>query len=278
MSVHVEHLMGTVIGVDVRDAESEVIGPAVAAFFDTLRDLEQRFSPWLPDSEISRIARGELAEADAPTDVRWVLAACDQLTAASGGAFNARRPDEPRPLDPSGLVKGWAVDEASRHLVEAGLRRYAVNAGGDALVRGGAAPHGWRVGIRHPENLDRLAAVLDVRSGAVATSGLYERGDHIRDARLGTVQREVRSLTVVGPELTWADAYATAGFAMGLAGLDWVAARPGYGALAVTADDQLIGTPSIAGLLIRFSGTDASIDDMAPTPIRLPGTREAEQQ
>jgi thiamine biosynthesis lipoprotein len=254
MAVRVEHLMGTAIGLDVRDPACPALTAAVAAFFAELSTLEHRFSPWLPDSEISRIGRGALAEADAAADVRWVLAACDHLRTASDGAFDARRAGDRFPLDPSGLVKGWAVDEAARHLVGAGVRSYSVNAGGDVLLRGAPAPgRRWRVGIRHPDRADRLAAVLEVASGAVATSGLYERGDHIHDGRTGAAPRELRSLTVVGPELTWADAYATAAFAMGMPGLEWVHARPGYGALAVTANDRLVWTPAIAPLLMKIS-------------------------
>jgi FAD:protein FMN transferase len=257
MAARVEEHMGTVVGVDVRDSDVPVatVDRAVTAFFAELAALEARFSPWRPDSEISRIGRGELAAADAAADVRWVLGACAHLKASSGGAFDAWASGGPFPLDPSGLVKGWAVDEATRHLADAGIGSYIVNAGGDVVARGTpAAGRAWRVGIRHPDRADRLAAVLETGAAAVATSGLYERGEHIRDARSGRVPRDLHSLTVVGPELTWADAYATAAFAMGMRGLEWVHDRPGYGALGVTADDRLVWTPAIAPLLMKVSG------------------------
>ena len=126
-------------------------------------------------------------------------------------------------LDPSGYVKGWAVEEAAWRLDDAGARDYLINAGGDVVARGEATPgHRWRVGIRHPDEPDKVAAVLAVRDGAVATSGTYERGDHIVDPRTGQPARGLRSLTVVGPRLGFVDAYATAAFVMGLAGLRWV--------------------------------------------------------
>ena len=256
MPAHVEQHMGTVVTVDVRDPDAlaATVDRAVTAFFAELAALEARFSPWLPASEISRIGRGELAPNDAAPDVRWVLAACHHLEASSGGAFDAWAAGGTFPLDPSGLVKGWAVEEASRHLAAAGIRNYSVNAGGDVLTRGAPEPgRAWRVGIRHPDRADRLAAVLEVGAGAVATSGLYERGDHIRHGRSGQTPRELRSLTVVGQELAWADAYATAAFAMGIHGLDWVHGRAGYGALAITADDRLMWTPTIAPLLMNIS-------------------------
>jgi thiamine biosynthesis lipoprotein len=260
MAARVQEHMGTVVSVDVREPDLPVatVEPAVAAFFGELAVLEARFSPWRTDSAISRFGRGELAHEDAPPDVRWVLGACEHLRATTAGAFDARATGGPFPFDPSGLVKGWAVEEASRHLVEAGIRNYSVNAGGDILARGAPEPgRPWRVGIRHPERSDCLAAVLEVGAGAVATSGLYERGDHIRDVRSGQAPRELRSLTVVGPELTWADAYATSAFAMGMRGLEWVHARAGYGALAITADDRLVWTPTIASILMNVSGSSA---------------------
>ena len=254
--VRVEPLMGTIVGVDVRGPAPEGLRAALAAFFGELRGHERRFSPWLDHSEISRISDGRLPVADSSPDVRFVLAACDHLRAISRGAFDVRghRPDGR--LDPSGFVKGWAVEEAARHLDDAGLRDYAVNAGGDILVRGDAEPgsgRGWRVGIRDPDDSDRVVRVLKVRGQAIATSGLYERGAHIRDPRpratAGT-RPELASLTVVGPSLGWADAYATAGFVIGAGALGWVGERAGYGALSVDAGRRLAWTSRLDPLVV----------------------------
>jgi len=248
VSVHVEPLMGTMIGIDVREAvDPAVERAAVEAFLEALRAIDRRFSPWRADSEISRISDGALAEADASPDVRWVLAVCDDLAAATGGAFDARRHRTDGRLDPSALVKGWAIEEAARHLDSAGLSRYCINAGGDILARGLPAPdRRWRVGIRHPANAAGVAAVVEVSDRAVATSGLYERGDHITDPRTGAAPDSLRSVSVIGPSLAMADAYATAAFVLGPKGLAWVESHPGYGALAVTAADRLVWTPTIS--------------------------------
>lgn len=251
--VEVAHLMGTVFSVDVRDDLPEAsIVPAVDAFLAEVRDVERRFSPFIEDSEISRISRGELAEADAHEDVRWILGACEDLRRSSGGAFDARRHRPDGRLDPSAIVKGWSVDEAAhRHLAGAGLRDYEVVAGGDVLAAGFAAPgSGWRIGIRHPDRADAVAAVLAIRDAAVATSGQYERGPHIEDPLGRGRMAQFKSLTVVGPSLTWADAYATAAFVMGLDGLAWVHDRVGYGALAITAQDRVVWTPAVEPLLV----------------------------
>ncbi len=251
----VEPVMGTMVGVDVRDpVPADVVEVAFDAFFATLHDIDARFSPFRPDSEITRIAEGRLAEADASADVRYVLACCDHLAASSDGAFDARHHRGDGRLDPSGFVKGWAVDEAMRHLDDAGLRCYAINAGGDVVLRGSPQPErGWLVGIRHPSARDRIAARLEVRGGAVATSALYERAGHIRDPRSGAIPDELVSLTVVGPELTWADAYATTAFTIGLDGLAWVERHAGYGAIAITADERLVWSPTVVPLLSHES-------------------------
>ena len=70
-----------------------------------------------------------------------------------------------------------------------------------------------------------------VSDRAVATSGDYERGDHIADPRTGRAATGLRSVTVVGPRLAFTDAYATAVFAMGLDGLTWLAAHGRRGRL-----------------------------------------------
>ncbi len=246
----VEHIMGTAIAVDVRDGDL-VPGDLDAAFFHLL-EVDARFSTFRPDSEISRLRRGEVGERDCSPDVRHVLALCDDLHRTSGGFFDVRGHRMDGGPDPTGVVKGWAVEEAAWMIAEAGARRFAVNAGGDIVVRGGVGSgEPWRVGIRHPRRPDRVAAVVLLRDAAIATSGAYERGEHIVDPHTGRPPRELLSVSVIGPSLTYADAYATAAFAMGLDGLPWVASHPGYGAFAVTADERVLWTPVVDPLLDR---------------------------
>ena len=170
----------------------------------------------------------------------------------SDGAFDVRTWRTDGRIDPCGIVKGWSIQVAADRLAAAGLDAFAINAGGDIAARGGPVPGvPWRVGVRHPDRPDRVAAVLTIRDGAVATSGAYERGAHIRDPRTGRTPGGVRSMTVVGPSLTWADAYATTAYVLGLDGLDWVAARDGYDAYAITWDDTVRWTPGMDRYLVR---------------------------
>jgi thiamine biosynthesis lipoprotein len=149
------------------------------------------------------------------------------------------------------VVKGWAVDEAVAMLRVAGARNAQVIAGGDLVAIGEPEPgRPWRIGVRHPDLPDDTAAILAIRDLAVATSGLYERGDHIVDPHTGVPPRGLRSLTVVGPTLAFADAYATAGFAMGEAGIAWVGREPGFGALGITDAGQVTWTDVVDRLLV----------------------------
>jgi len=218
--------MGMPVRVEVRDAGGADLEPV----FAWLRRVDALFSPYRPGSEVARLARGERF-APHPL-VREVLQRCEALRVQTRGWFDAYATGR---LDPCGYVKGWAVDGAAA-LLEADA--FCIDAGGDVLVRGGP----WRIGIRHPRRRDRLAAALAVSDAAVATSGLYERGAHIVDPRTGTTPRGVLSVTVVGPRLATADAYATAAFAMGADGPAWTAGLRDHRALTILADGRVLTT------------------------------------
>jgi thiamine biosynthesis lipoprotein len=236
----VEQIMGMPIVVDCRDSWAD--GEVLDELFGWFRTVDRTFSTYKPESEISRIAAGDLAVEHASDDVRAVLARCDRLRDETDGYFDARAGGQ---LDPSGLVKGWSVERGARTLAEAGLRNYAINAGGDVRVSGGAYPEPvWRVGIQHPRLRDRLAAVVECSDLAVATSGAYARGEHVLDPHSGRAPTGILSVTITGPDLAVADAYATAAFAMGAdRAPEWTARLPrGYEALTILADDTVLRT------------------------------------
>ncbi len=167
-----------------------------------------------------------------------MLRRCEELRQATRGFFDITRGRQS--LDPSGFVKGWALQCAARILDQAGAQRYCLNAGGDICLAGAPPGHdAWRVGIQHPRQKQALAAVLALHGGAVATSGAYERGEHIIDPHTGRPPTGVLSVTIVGSNLALADAYATAAFAMGAAGASWAARLPGHGAIVILDDDTI---------------------------------------
>jgi thiamine biosynthesis lipoprotein len=236
----VRHIMGIPIGIDLRDPDDVDIEVA----FGWLRDVDAVFSTYRDDSEISRLDRGELTLADCRPEVDDVLAQCMALNRSTRGYFSVRAAGR---LDPSGLVKGWAVTGAAERLAAAGAENFCINAGGDIVVRGRPeADRLWRIGIRHPEDLERLAAVLALEDVAVATSGEYEQRGHIVDPHTGGRPTGLLSVTVVGPDLGSADAYATAAFAMGASGPDWTATLTGYDAMCITSDHRVLQTPGFA--------------------------------
>jgi thiamine biosynthesis lipoprotein len=237
----VEFVMGMPIVVDVRD--DAVDTATLDALFDWLRLVDATFSTYKEDSEISRLNRGDLTLADAHPDVRAVLARCDELREATNGYFDARF--DGGAIDPSGLVKGWSVDRAAAILDKAGLTNYAINAGGDIRLRGGALPDAiWRVGIQHPLVREGVAAVVEGDDLAVATSGEYARGQHVLDPHTKQPPSGVLSVTITGPDLATADAYATAAFAMGAERAPhWTARLRGYEAMTILADERILSTP-----------------------------------
>ncbi|MFG1704246.1 FAD:protein FMN transferase [Nonomuraea sp. M3C6] len=242
MTRHVERAMGTVFSFDVRHDADDAVARAVA----WLHHVDAVFSTYRPGSAISRLARGELGVRGCPPEVARVLALCAQAEQQTDGYFTTYPGGR---LDPSGLVKGWAIEQASLLLTEAGAPRHCVNGGGDIQL--GPDPGPWRIGIAHPL---RPAAVCTVVTGhdlAIATSGSAERGPHILDPHTGLPATALLSITLVGPRLTTVDACATAAFAMGEAARDWVEESPGLEAFAVTANGRTWQTSGFAALTVR---------------------------
>ena len=247
-SRRVEEVWGTVIGVDVREPVDTAIFDDVFTWFDRVDDL---FSTWRDDSEISRLGRREIRRSDTSSEVQAVLALCDDLTWESRGAFDIGFAADPRvehrpgfgPVDPSGLVKGWALERAATMLEDAGIANFSINAGGDILTRGRPEPHRrWRVGIQHPTQRAATAAVIVGTDLAVATSGRYERGDHIIDPRTGAPVQGLVSVTVVADDLGRADGYATAALVLGDDAMEWLASRSGVEAMVITGNEEIIRT------------------------------------
>jgi thiamine biosynthesis lipoprotein len=240
-----ERVMGTVVSLVLPGGGAR--SAAADAAFAWLHEVDRRFSPYRPESEVSRLIRGEIGEAAVSTELAEILDLCETIRILSDGAFDIRGHREDRAPDPTGLVKGWAVERAGALLRRAGLEHGCLNAGGDVLAWGGRATGSrWRIGVAHPERAGTIALVLEAEDLAVATSGTAERGRHIVDGRSGRPADELLATTVVGPGLARADGYATAAFAMGIEGLRWCRGLPGYEACAMTRDGRLVSTPGLA--------------------------------
>jgi thiamine biosynthesis lipoprotein len=238
---YVEHVMGMPISLALRgrhtdDAEAR---GAWAEAMAVLTDVDRIFSTYRADSQISRLGRGEIALDDCPPEVAEVLALGAVAERDSGGAFTVRLPgpDGQEVLDPSGVVKGWAVERAAEPLWRLPDTDFCLSAGGDMTCRtvGPDSPP-WRIGVEDPADLRRLIAIVPVFTGAVATSGTAHRGQHVVDGRTGRPPTGVASVTVVAGSLTWADIDATAAFARGKDAARWLETRRGRSGLVVWAD------------------------------------------
>jgi FAD:protein FMN transferase len=246
----VEEVMGMPVTVVVADADPPAA--ALEEVFADFRLLDQTFSPFLPGSAVSRINRGELRIEDAEPLVLRVSELCRLYEIATAGYFSAWADGH---FDPSGLVKGWALDRATSILDGRGCRSVFVDAGGDVQTRGDNGSAGpWKVGVRHPVQRDSVVCVLLARDLAVATSGTYEKGGHIVDPHTRAPATRWLSFTVVGPDIMTADVYATACFAMGDAGLEFIARQPKYEALAI---DPSLGGRWTAGFQALCSSPPA---------------------
>jgi thiamine biosynthesis lipoprotein len=222
-----------------RHADDPLADRAWLDALESLREADAVFSTYRADSVISRLGRGELEVADSPSDVLEVLELAERARVESGGAFDVRRRNAAGEvvLDPSGVVKGWAVQRASRSLDRLVDTDYCLSAGGDMVVRTSlrSSPP-WRIGIEDPFDPGKVVATVALRNAAVATSGLAHRGAHIVDPRTGGTPASLASVTVIASDLTWADIDATAAFVLGDEALSWLETRPGRSGLVVSAD------------------------------------------
>jgi thiamine biosynthesis lipoprotein len=248
-----EQIMGMPISVHLRgSAGTTPRQAAVDAVFAELRSVDRIFSTYREDSDISQLDRGEVTAERCDPAVREVLDLCERARAGTDGYFDIWLPgaDGSVHLDPSGLVKGWAAERAAGRLATLGADDHYLNAGGDiALGCAGPESSPWRIGIEHPDQSGALLGVVALTSGGIATSGTAQRGAHIVDPLTGREATALWSVTVIGPSLLWADVYATAAFARGLDGFDWLAGVDGYEALVVTPDGATQLTPGMRTLL-----------------------------
>jgi thiamine biosynthesis lipoprotein len=237
--------MGMPIAIELGDADDELLDAA----FERFAEIDRRFSPYRDDSELAGLNAGTIAETDLSGEFREVLRLSDEMHYLSGGYFDITRPDGR--IDPSGVVKGWAIKQVADLLAAHGQANFVVDAGGD-IQAGGTSPGGrpWRVGVRNPFAPDEIVKAICPGPRGVATSGSYVRGHHIYDPRRPDRKlEEIVSLTVVAEDVLRADLLATAAFAMGRPGLDFLRRLPDVEAYAIDRHGVASFTPGFAALV-----------------------------
>lgn len=213
--------------------------------------IDHTFSTYKETSEISRINRGELSVTQASETVKAVLALCEQTKKDTHGYFDIQHDGM---LDPSGIVKGWAIQHAAHMLKEWGFRNFFVDAGGDMQVAGTNHGQLWRVGIRNPFNRNENVKVLALTECGIATSGTAIRGQHIYDPYDRNMPLlDIVSLTVIGPNIYEADRFATAAFAMGRKGIQFIERTAGLEGYMIDAQARATLTSGFERYVLRAS-------------------------
>ncbi|MEV1128695.1 FAD:protein FMN transferase [Agromyces sp. NPDC049794] len=257
MGVHIFDAMGTTVSVRVvegADVSSARLEDALAGVRHAFVAFERTFSLYRHDSELTRIARGEVRLADASPEVRDMYAAAVGWRARTGGAFTPHRPDGI--VDLSGLVKAEAIAAAGDVLRQAGFDAFTVNAGGDVLTAGAPERGFWTTGVVDPA--DRSQLLTTVRSDddlpAVATSGTSERGEHIWSTPVhaeASLRDTIAQATVLAGDIVTADVLATAIVAGGRATLDAVTDEHPVGVLAAFGDGTLAANARCRERVVR---------------------------
>lgn len=242
--------MGTPVTVEIVGGDSADLEP----LFGYFSRIDEQFSTYKSTSEVSRINRGEVTPETYSPEMLEVLSLAARTERDTEGYFNVRTPDGI--LDPSGIVKGWAVRNAAALALLAGHTDYWVEAGGDIQVAGRNADGGlWSVGIRNPFNEKEVVKVVYLTDCGIATSGNYIRGNHIYNPHTGMpVLSAIVSITVIGPDVYEADRFATAAYAMGENGISFIESLDGFEGYAI----DISGTATMTSGFSRYAVQPAS--------------------
>lgn len=152
-------------------------------------------------------------------------------------------------IDLGGIAKGYAVDTSIAILQKLGITHATVTAGGDSRIIGDRNGRPWIVGIRHPDDRNRVIARIPLEDAAISTSGDYERYfdekgvryHHIIDPKTGKSPHGIRSVTVIAPNSTFAEGLTKSVFIMGPErGLALVESKPDCDAVVVTAEGKVL--------------------------------------
>lgn len=258
----VRPLMGTVVEVVAEGPDRAALQAAAQAAFEEMQRLADMMSHYDPRSVVSEINRAAgMRPVPVPAELAEVLALARRVSERTGGAFDITVGGAPigyrklrvdgrgalllekgMKLDPGGIAK-LHILEAGRRVLEArGAARALVNGGGDVVAHSSGGP--WRVGVRDPRAPGRLLGKVELRNGAVASSGDYERPGHIVDPRTGRPARGVLGVTLVGA-VEAVNGLGPAVMVLGLeAGRKLVAAQ-GVEALVVGAQGEAWTSPGL---------------------------------
>jgi thiamine biosynthesis lipoprotein len=216
--------------VEIRDKSADE--NLMNEIYDYFKYIDETFSVFKENSEISRINRNEILPEDYSADMKTIFSLAEETKRQTDGYFDIIKPNGLR--DPSGIVKGWAIWQAARILMKKNITNFYVEAGGDIQVGQSDSGEPWKIGIRNPFNVNENVKILKLKNEGIATSGSYIRGQHIYDPHQpDKTFDEIVSITVIGPNVYEADRFATAAFAMGKEGIDFIEKQEGLEGYAI---------------------------------------------
>ncbi len=238
----VQTVMGIPVSIDIPAASQEVdFTPA----FDRLQSIDLRFSTYKPDSELSHYRDGSLRESQIGKELVDIKKACAKFESVTDGYFSAYYDGT---FDPTGYVKGWAIQQTADAISNQGFLTYLINAGGDILAASDGIKH-WNIGLQHPLDKQAVFGTVSLTNGAVATSGTYERGNHIINPHTHLPTTELVSATVYGPSIIVSDVFATACQAMGpVKACQFIDAQPGYEGFFVSRNGDIVTSAGFKAL------------------------------
>lgn len=225
----IELIMGMPVKVAIINGNNR----AFKKVFDYFKYVDEKFSTYKENSEISLINKRELKIENASSDMKLIFKLSEKLKQKTNGYFDINNNGH---IDPSGIVKGWAIYNASKILDKMGFKNYYVNAGGDIQTKGlNSKGEKWKVGIRNPFNLKENVKIVYLSGEGIATSGTYERGNHIYNPKK-VFTDEIVSITVIGKNVYEADKFSTPAFVMGKDGINFIDSLKGLEGYMITKD------------------------------------------
>jgi thiamine biosynthesis lipoprotein len=234
--------MGMPITIKIEDSiQTEDIFDTIFSYFSYV---DETFSTYKTTSEISKINKGIIKEKEYSLDMQTIFALSEKTKKQTNEYFDIYHNGY---YDPSGIVKGWAIWNASNMLKKEGYRNFFIEAGGDIQVSGENKKNNWTIGIRNPFKKEEIIKIIILKDQGIATSGTYMRGQHIynpKNAKENIIN--VVSMTVIGPNVYEADRFATAAFAMGKKGIYFIESVDGLEGYMVEKNGVAIMTSNFS--------------------------------
>jgi thiamine biosynthesis lipoprotein len=235
-------IMGMPVTINVVDKNAT--NEDISEVFSFLHFIDGKFSTYKKGSEISRINRGELTEKDFSQDMKKILKLCEETKKETNGYFDININGI---VDPSGIVKGYAINESAKILKKKGYKNFYVEIAGDIQVLGkNEKRKNWKVGIQSPFDLKKVIKIVNLTNRGIATSGNYMKGLHIYNPKQKKSANDIGSITIIGPNIYEADRFATAAFAMGEKGIEFISTLKGFEGYMIKKDKTAVFTKGFA--------------------------------